>query len=46
MGVCREAGISEASYYNWKEKFDRMETSDIKRSKTCRIKTLPLNRVY
>ena len=33
MGGCREVGISEASYYNWKEKFDRMETSDIKKIK-------------
>ncbi len=29
--VCREAGISEASYYNWKAKFGGMEASDIKR---------------
>ena len=28
--VCREAGISEASYYNWKAKFDGVESSDIK----------------
>ncbi|MFO5563244.1 transposase, partial [Klebsiella pneumoniae] len=25
--VCREAGISEASYYNWKAKFGGMEAS-------------------
>lgn len=31
--VCREAGISEASYYNWKSKYDGMETSDIKKIK-------------
>ncbi len=30
--VCREAGISEASYYNWKAKFGGMEASDIKKS--------------
>lgn len=27
--VCREAGISEASYYNWKAKFGGMEASDV-----------------
>ncbi|MDZ0183562.1 IS3 family transposase [Klebsiella quasipneumoniae] len=29
--VCREAGISEASNYNWKAKFGGMEASDIKK---------------
>lgn len=28
--VCREAGISEASYYNWKAKYGGKEASDIK----------------
>lgn len=32
-GVCREAGISEASYYNWKAKYGGMEASDIKKMK-------------
>ena len=31
--VYREAGISEASCCNWKAKFGRMETSDIKKMK-------------
>lgn len=31
--VCREAGISEASYYNWKAKFGSMEVSGIKKMK-------------
>lgn len=44
--VCREAGISESSYYNWKAKFGGMEPSDIKNmfadlSLECRaLKTL------
>lgn len=29
--VCREAGLSEASNYNWKAKFGGMEASDIKK---------------
>ncbi len=31
--VCREAGISEASYYNRKAKYGGMEASDIKKMK-------------
>ncbi|SVX85542.1 transposase [Klebsiella pneumoniae] len=31
--VCREAGISEASYYNWKSRYGGMEASDIKKIK-------------
>lgn len=31
--VCRENGVSEASYYNWKSKYGGMELSDIKRMK-------------
>ena len=27
--VCREAGISEATYYNWKSRYGGMEASDI-----------------
>ena len=42
--VCREAGISEASYYNWKTKYGGMEASDIKKMKTRRMKTDASNR--
>ena len=31
--VCREYGISDATYYNWKSKFGGMEASDVKRLK-------------
>ncbi|WP_373332800.1 IS3 family transposase [Vibrio porteresiae] len=31
--VCREYGISEATYYNWKSKYGGMEASDVKRLK-------------
>lgn len=31
--VCREASISESSYYNWKVKYGGMESSDIKKLK-------------
>lgn len=29
--VCREHGISDATYYQWKSKYGGMEASDIKR---------------
>lgn len=31
--LCREHGISEATYYNWKSKYGGMEASDLKRMK-------------
>ncbi len=31
QGLCREYGISEATYCKWKSKFDGMEVSDAKR---------------
>lgn len=31
--VCREYGISDATYYNWKSKYGGMQASDIKRLK-------------
>ena len=31
--VCREYGISDATYYNWKGKYGNMEASDLKRLK-------------
>ena len=31
--VCREYGISEGTYYNWKSKYGGMEASDVKRLK-------------
>lgn len=29
--VCREYGIADATYYNWKSKYGGMEASDVKR---------------
>ena len=41
--ICREYGISEATYYNWKSKYFGMMASDIKKLKeledeNCRLK--------
>lgn len=43
--VCREYGISDATYYNWKSKYGGMEASDVKRLKeleeeNCRLKQM------
>lgn len=42
--VCREAGISEATYYNWKSSYGGMEASDIKKSRILRTRTSVSNR--
>jgi len=31
--VCREYGVSEATYYGWKSKYGGMEATDIKKMK-------------
>jgi putative transposase len=31
--ICRELGISEATFYNWKARYGGMELSDVKRMK-------------
>ena len=42
--MCREAAISEASYYNWKVKYGEMEAADLKRSKIWRTRIGDSNR--
>ncbi len=44
--VCREAGISEASYYNWKAKFGGMEASDIKKIKDLEDENRRLKQMF
>ena len=31
--ICRQHGISDATYYNWKSKYGGMQASDLKRLK-------------
>lgn len=33
--VCREHGISDATYYQWKSKYGGMEAADVRRLKTA-----------
>ena len=44
--VCRENGVSEASYYNWKSKYGGMESSDIKRMKELEEENRRLKQMY
>ena len=44
--VCREYGIAEATYYNWKAKYGGMEASDIKKLKTLEEENRRLKQMY
>ena len=44
--VCREAGISEATYYNWKSRYDGMEASDINKSKDLEDENRRLKQMF
>ena len=44
--VCRECGISDATYYNWKSKYGGMEASDIKRLKELEDENRRLKQMY
>jgi putative transposase len=44
--LCREHGISEATYYNWKSKYGGMEASDVKRMKELEAENAKLKRMY
>ena len=44
--VCREHGISDATYYNWKAKYGGMDVSDIKRLKELEEENQQLKRMF
>ena len=44
--VCRKAGISSATYYNWKSKYGGMERSDIKRMKELEAEHAKLKKMF
>ncbi|ATL45901.1 IS3 family transposase [Chitinophaga caeni] len=44
--ICREHGISEATFYNWKSKYGGMEASDVKRLKDLEEENSRLKRMY
>ena len=44
--VCRECGVSQATYYNWKSKYGGMEAADIKRLKDLEAENRKLKQMY
>lgn len=44
--VCREHGISESSYFNWKAKYGGMQTSDIKKMLDLEAENAKLKRMF
>ena len=44
--VCREYGMSDATYYNWKAKYGGMEVSDVKRLKELEKENRRLKQLY
>ena len=43
--VCREHGIAEATYYNWKAKYGGVEVSDLKRLRQLETENRRLKRM-
>ena len=44
--VCRQAGISQPTYYQWKSKYGGMDASDLKRVKELETENSRLKRLY
>lgn len=44
--VCRQHGISSATYYNWKSKYGGMEASDVKRLKGLEEENAKLKKMF
>ena len=44
--VCRQAGISTPTYYQWKSKYGGMGASDLKRVKELEAENARLKRLY
>jgi putative transposase len=44
--LCRQAGISQATYYQWKSKYGGMDASELKRVKELETENGRLKRLY
>ena len=44
--ICREYGISEVTFYNWKSKYGGMEASDVRRLKDLEEENSRLKRMF
>jgi putative transposase len=46
QNICRQHGISDATYYKWKSKYGGMEASDIKRLREVEAENSKLKRMF
>ncbi len=44
--ICRQNGISEATFYNWKSRYGGMEASDVKRLKDLEEENSRLKKMF
>ena len=44
--LCRELGISDATFYNWKAKYGGLSLSELKRTKDLEAENARLKRMY
>lgn len=44
--VCRQHGISDATYYTWKSKYGGMEASDLRRVQELEAENAKLKRLF
>ena len=44
--LCRQAGISTATYYQWKSKYGGLEASEVRRVKELEAENSKLKRMY
>lgn len=44
--ICREHGINQATFYNWKSKYGGMEASDVKRLRKLEAENARMKRMY
>jgi len=44
--LCREIGISDATFYNWKAKYGGLSASDLKRLKDLEAENARLKKMY
>ena len=44
--ICRDPGISEATFFNWKSKYGGMQASDVKRLKELEAENAQLKSMF
>ncbi len=44
--ICRQHGISDATYYNWKSKYGGLQASDLKRLKETEAELSQYKKMY